>query len=158
MMWDSALLMYQFNDYSRVRQQFEANVTHIVTDFPVKHQSPNYDTIDPFIMALDSYNVSVHGAYGLLDSDLSMTDKYFIPNRASANALLSLAGFRLGRILQKFFARTGVMQLADPGEGTISIREGFAWAVNGVLAVIVAAFLLARAFRRVRGLSVGKSC
>jgi hypothetical protein len=157
MMWDSALLMYQFNDYSRVRQQFEANVTHIVTDFPAKRQSPNFDTIDPFVMARDPYNVSVHGAYGLLDSDLSMTDNYFLPNRASANGLLSLAGFRLGRILQKFFTRKGVMGLLNGDEATMSIREAFAWAVDGMLAVIVAAFVVMQTFGRLQEPSIERS-
>jgi hypothetical protein len=154
MMWDSALLMYQFNDYSRVRQQFDANVTHILTDFPAKRQSQNYNTLDPFVMAKDTYNVSVYGAYGLLDSNLSMTDVYFIPNRASANGLLSLAGYRLGRILQKFLARDGVMGLLQTRQATMSIREAFAWAIDAVLVVVLTAFVVIRAAPEVVGLQI----
>jgi hypothetical protein len=134
-MWDSALLMYQFDQSTDDPSAFEANVTNIVTNFPAQAQSPQADSIDPFVMSDEAHNISVGWAYGKLDWDtLNVDDTYMVPNRGQANRLLSLGGYRLGLILQKFFARGFVGPVEKSGK-KFPVREAIAWGVDGLLAV-----------------------
>jgi hypothetical protein len=144
-MWDSAMLLYQFDDSFSDPEEFEKNVSEILRDFPPERQSPNADTMDPAIMNDEAHAVAKSYSYGLIgDRDIAqldeipINDSYMEPCRIQAKRLLSLGGYRLGRILQKFFeARFG----NKVTKKTVNVREICAWVVDIVLGGVCTCYI-----------------
>jgi hypothetical protein len=151
-MWDSALLLYQFNDSHDDFEQFEKNVSEILNEFAPEQQSDHPDTMDPAIMNDDAYLVAKEYTYGGFgDAVLAKYDKvpvndtYMVPNRIQAKRALSLGGYRLGRILQKFF---DVRDASAKKKKTMGIgaREIAAWVVDGVIGAAAVVYIVLEVF------------
>jgi hypothetical protein len=152
-MWDSILLSYQFNATTDDPEVFEANVTEILTEFPPELQSTQPDIVDPFIITEEAYQVGIKFTYGLLPQNdlLNLTkipidDTFLVPSRIAQKRLLSVGGYRLGRMMQRFYeARKDFIdsQMTRlPTSATISGREIAAWVIDAVLGAIVAAYVV----------------
>jgi hypothetical protein len=163
MMWDSALLMYQFDNASQAHDEFEANVTKIQTNFPPEKQSDHANTSDPFVMNMDAYNISRECAYGrigdeaLKSDSIPINDTYLVPNRREADRLLSLGGYRLGLILQKVLkpptptptssstprpTPTSSSPPRPTPATSVGGREIAAWTIDSILMVVVVIYIV----------------
>jgi hypothetical protein len=61
------------------------------------------------------------------------------PCRIQAKRLLSLGGYRLGRILQEFFARLAPAVDTKVGLGA---REISAWVINGLICAVIIVYVV----------------
>jgi hypothetical protein len=85
-------------------------------------------------MAAEAQDIAKEIAYGTLREDRQVDDGYLAANRLYVDLQLSLAGYRLGNMLQMFF---------DRGSARIgfSLAEAIVWGINAVAFVIIVVYL-----------------
>ena len=137
-MWDSALLSYQFNDSETVYVDFMHNISRIKEKYPPRELGLDADNLDPMNMNTQANEVAVNFAYGALRDDREITEEYLVQGRVFADKMISLAGHRLGLILQKFFASRKLVPLVKTPP--FSVREGIAWGIDACLVVLIVVY------------------
>ena len=137
-MWDSALLNYQFNDSETVYVDFMHNISRIKEKYPPRELGLDADNLDPMNMNTEANKVAVDFVYGALGDDRNITDEYLIQGRVFADKMISVAGHRLGLILQKFFASRKMVPIVKTPP--FSVREGVLWGIDVCLAVLIAIY------------------
>lgn len=136
--WDSALLNYQFNDSEAVLTDFLYNVSLIKKKYPPSTLEFDAENLDVMNMNNEAHSVAEKFVYGALPENLVLADEYFIPGRVWADKMISLAGHRLGRILQNFFNTRGLLPFVETPP--FSVREGIAWAIDCVLLIVIVVY------------------
>ncbi|EAX97989.1 hypothetical protein TVAG_114410 [Trichomonas vaginalis G3] len=132
--WDSGSLNFQtWPIPESLVKEAEYNLSHLWTNYPPeKHYSSTYNSIDPDQWQSDAYDVAKEYVYGLYQFGHNVTGEYFNKTQPPAAKLISVAAYRLGKVLQTFFHKRGFHL---PGERS-HITEILAWVIDSILIII----------------------
>lgn len=135
MMWDSALLELQEDDFSvgTAYSEFEANVTRIKNSLDLSKE-PEAGSLDPRVWVSDAYEQAAGVAYAKLNN-YTITPSYIAEGQKVCDRLIALAGHRLSLLFAKFFEERGFIDLSQ--SQSVTIREIVAWCIDAVLLVVV---------------------
>ena len=133
--WDSVVLDYDSNKYDApFMKEYWENITKLKKTFPQSSFGDLLDERDPHKWVIESFEVAKNYAYGKLYKDKYLTKNYLDECSVEAKRRVTLAGYRLGKLLQRFFDERGYITLpADP----IYTTEIVAWILDSILFLFI---------------------
>ena len=104
-LWDSGCLNYRSsNNTIEWDIEFDKNMSVLWEKYPPeKVYGELAGSIDPIQWEIDTYNVSVDYVYGKFGENGTVDDEYIDAGQIKSNELISVAGYRLGKVFQHFF-------------------------------------------------------
>lgn len=133
-LWDSGVLNFQHNKYiAPSLEDFEKNVTRLMKTYPLTILK-EYPSLSVYNWINESYDSAINFGYKPLKDFKNIDQDYIDHGADEAELRITLAGYRLGLILQKFFEIRGYPKL--PTEPRI-FTEVLAWILDAVVVGVI---------------------
>lgn len=138
--WDSGILSYDSNKYTAPSMpEFWDNITQLQLNYPKSSLESYLNVMSPADWAKESYDTAVKYAYGYLENETIVNQRYFDECFPQAQLRITLAGYRLGNVLKEFFNERGFIRLpSDP----IYSSEVIAWVLDALVFTFIVVYVV----------------